>query len=116
MMIPFAQATCAMAELFKVEEARDQLGQLYPMILGAVMVRVASTVDVKPPKRPKVNVQLNIYCCRPYVLLLILILFVYSLIWNNSSLEFYILLDFVLLGLRVLSLIIFIIMINCVYI
>ena len=42
--------TCALKEIFSVEESKVEVMNSYPRLLAAVLVRIASTVGTDPPK------------------------------------------------------------------
>ena len=44
------QVTCALREIFSVEESKVEVMNSYPRLLAAMLVRMASTVGTDPPK------------------------------------------------------------------
>ena len=49
------QITCALVEIFQVEETEEQVKKNYHRLFAALMVRIGSSVDVEPLKQPVVS-------------------------------------------------------------
>ena len=47
---PYLQITCALVEIFQVEETEEQVMKCYHRLFAALMVRIGSSIGVEPLK------------------------------------------------------------------